>query len=76
MRQKDLAKKLNPKPTRKETISRIETGKYNYSIDLLFNIADALGCDVTDFFIKKEEAILEDAFRKIIREEMGKKVNK
>ena len=46
--QEKLAKLLKSKP-RKETISRIETGRLNYTIDYLFEIAEALKCDISDF---------------------------
>jgi len=48
--QKALGKKLRPKPLSKESICRIETGSGNYGIDALFRIAEALDCDVSDFF--------------------------
>jgi len=47
--QKELGKKLNPKSVSKETINRIETGRGNYGIDILFRIAEVLGCDFADF---------------------------
>lgn len=49
LNQEKLGKKINPKPVSTNTISRIETGKYNYSIDLLFSIAEVLDCDIRDF---------------------------
>lgn len=51
--QEQLAKKMNPK-TRKAQVSRIETGKVNYTIDYLFGIAKALNCDISDFFMPKD----------------------
>ena len=48
--QKALGRKLNPTPLSKETINRVETGKGNYGIDTLFSIAEALNCDISDFF--------------------------
>lgn len=48
--QEELAKKLNPKPVSKGTINSVETGKGNYNINLLFRIAEALGCDISEFF--------------------------
>ena len=45
--QKALGKALNMS---KETVHRVETGKGNYGINTLFRIAEALGCDVSDFF--------------------------
>ncbi|MCK4814746.1 helix-turn-helix transcriptional regulator [bacterium] len=47
--QKELGKKLNPKPVGKDTINRIENGYGNYGIDILFRIAEVLGCDISDF---------------------------
>jgi len=44
-----LAKKINPKARSAGTISRIERGDSNYTIDMLFRIAEVLGCDVSDF---------------------------
>jgi len=46
--QLELAKKLQPKTT-KEQISKIETGVANFRINYLFQIADALGCDISSF---------------------------
>jgi XRE family transcriptional regulator of biofilm formation len=37
-------------------LSRIENGKVTPSIESLIKIANALGCDVSDFFEKKIEA--------------------
>jgi len=76
LRQKDLARKINPSPIDDNTISRIETGKHNYTIDLLFRIAAALDCDISDFFEPKKKfpgtdiymAILEDTVTKIVEE--------
>ena len=51
--QKELAKKLNPEPVGKDTINRIEMGKGNYGINTLFKIAEALNCDISDFFEEK-----------------------
>ena len=48
--QNALGKKLRPKTLSKETINRVETGKGNYGIDTLFSIAEAINCDVADFF--------------------------
>ncbi len=80
LRQVDLAKKLKPKPVTKETICRIETGKYNYSIDLLFKIAEALDCDISDLCSSEKtpkrmsmfEGALQDYTRRIIEEEKAK----
>lgn len=51
--QEELGKKMNPK-TRKAQISKIETGKANYTIDYLFEIANALNCDISNFFASKD----------------------
>ena len=48
--QKELGRKLKPTPLSKETINRIENGKANYGINHLFSIAEALNCDISDFF--------------------------
>jgi len=79
LRQKDLAKMLDPKPTTKETISRVERGETNYSIDLLLSIAAALNVDISAFCpntnSKPYFTILEgtpDTIKKMIREEIGK----
>jgi len=45
--QEALGKKLG---LSKETINRVETGRGNYGIDALFRIAEALNCDISDFF--------------------------
>ena len=50
--QEQLGKKMDPK-TPKETISRIETGNYNYTINYLFKIAAILKCDISDFCISQ-----------------------
>jgi transcriptional regulator with XRE-family HTH domain len=46
LRQGDLAKKIH---ITKDTISRIERGSSNYTIDILFKIADALECGMEEF---------------------------
>lgn len=51
--QRELGKKLNPKPVSKGTINSVETGKGNYNINLLFRIAEVLNCDVSAFFEEK-----------------------
>ncbi|MBA7465152.1 hypothetical protein ES707_00314 [subsurface metagenome] len=53
--QKELGKKLNPKPVSKETINRIEAGRGNYGIDTLFRIAELLDCDISDFLGDKKK---------------------
>jgi len=78
--QRELGRKLNPGPLSKETINRIETGRGNYRINALFRIAEALNCDVSDFFESKKkqsgtaifEEILEEYKRKIIELEKSK----
>ena len=81
LKQKDLVKKINPDPISVNTLSRIETGKSNYSIDLLFRIAEALNCDASDFFQVEEKRPLkitivegdpEDLIKKIVKEEISK----
>ena len=51
--QRELGKKLNPEPVSKGTINSVETGRGNYSINLLFRIAEVLNCDISDFFEEK-----------------------
>lgn len=81
LKQKELVKKMNPTSISVNTLSRIETGKSNYSIDLLFKIAEVLNCDVSDFFQVKEKRPLkitivegepEDLIKKIVKEEISK----
>ena len=77
--QRELGKKLNPKPVSKGTINGVETGRGNYNINLLFRIADVLDCDFADFIEPKKpsrtamfEEFLEDYTKKIIAEEKAK----
>ena len=81
LKQKELVKKINPIPISVNTLSRIETGNSNYSIDLLFRIAEVLSCDVSDFFQVEEKQPLKitivegdpkDFIKKIVREEVSK----
>jgi len=46
--QKELAKRVKPKPLTKDTISRIERGAVNFTIDTLIGIAEALKADLSD----------------------------
>lgn len=80
LKQKELVKKMNPDPISVNTLSRVETGKSNYSIDLLFRIAEVLNCDVSGFFQVEEKhplkiTIIEgdpkDLIKKIIKEEIS-----
>lgn len=78
--QQKLGKMLNPKPVGKDTINRIENGYGNYGIDTLFKIAEALDCDISDFFISEKnssrisiiERALEEYAKKTIEEEKAK----
>jgi len=81
LKQKELVKKMNPNPISVNTLSRIETGRSNYSIDLLFRIAEVLKCDVSDFFQVEEKHPLKitivegdpkDLIKKMVREEILK----
>ena len=81
LKQKELVKKMNPHPISVNTLSRVETGKSNYSIDLLFRIAEVLKCDVFDFFQVEEmksckiivvEGDPKDLIKKMLREEILK----
>ncbi len=78
---KDLVKKMNPEPISVNTLSRIETGRSNYSIDVLFRIAAVLNCDISDFFQVEEkesckiivvEEDPKDLIKKIVKEEISK----
>lgn len=71
--QKELGKKLNPNPVSKETINRIETGRGNYGINVLFRIADVLNCDIADFF-KSERSRPQMAIFEGVLEEYTKRV--
>ena len=55
LKQNQLVRKMNPDPISVNTLSRIETGRSNYSIDVLFRIATVLNCDITDFFQVEEK---------------------
>ena len=46
--QKELAKRVRPKPLTKDTISRIERGATNFTIDALLGIAEALKVNLSD----------------------------
>ncbi len=81
LKQRQLVKKMDPIPISVNTLSRIETGKSNYSIDLLFRIAAVLNCDVSDFFQVEEKHPLKiivveeepkDLIQKIVKEEISK----
>ena len=81
LKQKELVKKMNPNPISVNTLSRIETGRSNYSIDELFRIAKVLNCDVSDFFKVEEKQPLKitivegdpkDLITKIVRDEILK----
>lgn len=81
LRQKELVNKMNPTPISVNTLSRIETGRSNYSIDVLFRIAKVLNCDVSDFFKVEERQPLKitiiegdpkDLIKKIVKDEILK----
>ena len=76
LNQEQLGKKLKKK-VRKETISRLERGVTNYNINLLFDIADALGVDVAVFCPgperKKTFEIFEEAFELAIEKHLKEK---
>lgn len=80
--QKWVARKVRPKPVRPETISRIESGMSNYRIDTLFQIAEALDVDVSEFYRRNpddmsprifiiDENNLEAIIERIIKKLMG-----
>lgn len=58
--QEQLAGRLE---TTKATISRIESGKSQYNADYLQALADALSCEVPDFFRHPDEPTLDDLLR-------------
>ena len=81
LKQKELVRKMNPMSISVNTLSRIETGRSNYSIDVLFRIAEVLNCDASDFFQVEEKRPLkftvvegepEDLIKKIVKEELSK----
>jgi len=65
--QEELGKKLRPRRA-KGTINKIETGRGNYTIDILFNIAQLLKCDVKEFFISKEKPLGDTLIEKFLEE--------
>ena len=81
LKQKELVRKMNPNPISVNTLSRIETGRSNYSIDVLFRIAEVMGCDISDFFQVEEKRPLKitvvegdprDLIKKMVWEEISK----
>ena len=81
LKQNQLVRKMNPEPISVNTLSRIETGRSNYSIDVLFRIAAVLNCDISDFFQVEEKRPLKitivegdptDLIKKIVWEELSK----
>ena len=81
LKQKELVRKMNPMSISVNTLSRIETGRSNYSIDVLFRIAEVLNCDISNFFQVEEKRPLkftvvegepEDLIKKIVKEELSK----
>ena len=81
LKQKELVRKMNPEPISVNTLSRIETGRSNYSIDVLFRIAAVLNCDISDFFQVEETRPLKitvvegdprDLIKKMVWEEISK----
>ena len=81
LKQKELVNKMNPTPISVNTLSRIETGRSNYSIDVLFRIAEVPNCDISDFFKVEEKQPLKitivegdpkDLITKIVRDEILK----
>ena len=81
LKQKELVRKMNPETISVNTLSRIETGRSNYSIDVLFRIATVLNCDISDFFQVEEKRPLKitivegdprDLIKKMAWEEISK----
>ena len=54
IRQEDFAKMLG---VSRQTISSLETGRYNPSITLAYNIAKFFGMTIEEVFIFEEEAL-------------------
>jgi transcriptional regulator with XRE-family HTH domain len=65
LKQEDLAKKIKPKSITKDTISRIERGTSNYTIDMLLKIAEALDCGIEDFCPSQKQE--EDGMGKFLK---------
>lgn len=53
LNQEEFAKAIR---VSRQTVSSIETGRYNPSLDLAFTIADFFGMTVEEIFIHKEGA--------------------
>jgi len=73
--QEELGRKLKHKRA-KGTINKIETGSGNYSIDILFDIADVLKCYVSDFFGTKEKSTELSMIENLIKNLVDEKANK
>ena len=58
LNQEDFAKAIR---ISRQTVSSIETGKYNPSLDLAFTIADFFGKTIEDIFVHKGGIIDEKA---------------
>jgi len=74
-----LAKKINPKATSAGTISRIERGNSNYTIDYLFQLAEILECDISDFCSnnKRDPGVeLFEKFLEALKEQVLKEAKK
>lgn len=65
--QEALGKKLKPRRA-KGTINKIETGHGNYSIDILFDIAKVLDCDISEFFSEKAKSASDSFIEKFLKE--------
>ena len=53
LNQEDFARAIR---VSRQTVSSIETGKYNPSLDLAFTIADFFGMTIEEIFIHKRES--------------------
>ena len=53
MKQEDLAKKVG---VRRETIGNLEKGRYNPSLVLAWNIAEAFGVSIEEVFTVEEQS--------------------
>lgn len=56
LNQEDFARAIR---VSRQTVSSIETGKYNPSLELAFTISDFLGLPIEDIFIHEEGAFYE-----------------
>jgi transcriptional regulator with XRE-family HTH domain len=72
--QKELGSRVKPKPVTKDTISRIERGVSNFTIEMLMGIAEALKVEISDFCPadERKESYRESPEYQIFREGLEK----